>query len=134
MTPLSSIAVSDVEREHAGSAAALFNMMRNLGGAIGIAILETFTDRREHFHSEILTSSISDFSQSTTQRIADMTNWFVAHGNSDPAGAQHEALIAIGRSVHQQAMYLAYGDAIYLQGALMVIALALVFMLRRPAH
>jgi MFS transporter, DHA2 family, multidrug resistance protein len=32
MTPLSAIAVAGIEREHAGSAAALFNMIRNLGG------------------------------------------------------------------------------------------------------
>ncbi|BEU28469.1 DHA2 family efflux MFS transporter permease subunit [Paraburkholderia sp. 22B1P] len=134
MTPLSSIAVGDVERQHAGSAAALFNMMRNLGGAIGIAVLETFTDRREHFHSQILTSSVSDLSVSSIQRIADLTEWFAAHGDSDPAGAQHQALIAVGRSVHQQALFMAYGDAIYLQGALMVIALVIVFMLRRPVH
>jgi len=133
MTPLSSIAVGDVEREHAGSAAALFNMMRNLGGAIGIAALETFTERREHFHSEILGSGVSTLSRATRDHIESSTQWFMAHGTAGPEGAQHQAIVTVGREIHAQASYLAYGDAIYLQGVLLVVALLMVFMLRRPA-
>ena len=59
MTPLSAIAVAGIEREHAGSASALFNMSRNLGGAIGIAVLQTVLTAREHFHSVVLTSQVS---------------------------------------------------------------------------
>ncbi len=45
--------------ENAGSASALFNMMRNLGGAVGIAGLQTFLTKREQFHSNILTNSVT---------------------------------------------------------------------------
>ena len=37
----------------------MFNMLRNLGGAIGIAVLQTFLTKREQFHSDILTSQVS---------------------------------------------------------------------------
>ena len=43
--PLSAVATAGIETEQAGSASALFNMMRNLGGAIGIAMLQTFVTR-----------------------------------------------------------------------------------------
>src|SRR6201988_5498951 len=48
--PLSAVATAGIEPENAGSASALFNMMRNLGGAIGIAALQTFQSKREQYH------------------------------------------------------------------------------------
>jgi DHA2 family multidrug resistance protein len=59
--PLSVVATAGIEQENAGSASALFNMMRNLGGAIGIAALQTFLTKREQFHSNILMNSVSMF-------------------------------------------------------------------------
>jgi DHA2 family multidrug resistance protein len=59
LTPLSAIATAGIEKADAGSASALFNMMRNLGGAIGIATLQTFLTKREQFHSNIITSAVS---------------------------------------------------------------------------
>ena len=56
LTPLSALATGGIERENAGSASAMFNMMRNLGGSVGIAVLETFVTKREQFHSSIITA------------------------------------------------------------------------------
>src|SRR5689334_17353819 len=57
--PLSAVATAGIEAENAASASALFNMMRNLGGAIGIAALQTLLTRREQYHSNVLTQSVS---------------------------------------------------------------------------
>ena len=54
MTPLSVLATGGIEHEQASSASALFNMMRNLGGSIGIALLQTLLTRREQFHSAVI--------------------------------------------------------------------------------
>src|SRR5215475_6912733 len=61
--PLSAVATAGIEKENAGSASALFNMMRNLGGAVGIAVLQTFLTKREQFHSHVLTESVSLFEE-----------------------------------------------------------------------
>ena len=53
--PLSAVATAGIEAENAGSASGLFNMMRNLGGAVGIAMLQTFLTKREQYHSNVLT-------------------------------------------------------------------------------
>ncbi len=63
--PLSAVATAAIEPENAGSASALFNMMRNLGGAIGIAALQTFQSKREQFHSNVLSNSVSLFEEAT---------------------------------------------------------------------
>jgi MFS transporter, DHA2 family, multidrug resistance protein len=132
--PLSAIATAGIEKENAGSASALFNMMRNLGGAVGIAMLQTFMTKREQFHSNVLTQSVSLFEQATRARIESLTQYFVTHGAADHAEAWRQAVVAIGRTVRQQAYVMAFGDTFYLLGAALVIALIATLLLRRETH
>ncbi|HSE74830.1 MAG TPA: MFS transporter, partial [Dongiaceae bacterium] len=133
MTPLSAVASAGIEAENAGSASGLFNMTRNLGGAIGIAVLQTLITKREQFHSNVLMSSVSNFSEATRQRLADLTHYFLTHGISDPAAAQHQAVIAIGRVVRKQAFVMSYGDVFFLLGLGLVISLAATLILKKGA-
>jgi DHA2 family multidrug resistance protein len=134
LTPLSAVATAGIERENAGSASALFNMMRNLGGAIGIAALQTFQQKREQFHSNILTNSVSLFAEATRARIADLTAYFLAHGVSDPATAAHQAIVAIGARIQQQANVMAFGDTFMLLGVGLVVALVATALLKKAGH
>lgn len=135
MTPLSAIAVAGIEREHAGSAAALFNMIRNLGGAIGIAVIQTFLIKRDQFHSEVLTAQVSLLNDATRTRLNGLTQTFMQHGISDSVYAGHEAMVMVGRAVHRQAMMLAYSDTIILQSVLLGLALFTVLLLKKAqAH
>jgi DHA2 family multidrug resistance protein len=131
MTPLSAIAVAGIEREQAGSAAALYNMIRNLGGAIGIAVLQTFMSKREQFHSDVLTGQVSMLGEATRARLDALAHRFMAHGVADSALAHHEAAVAVARLVRRQAYMLAYSDAVILQSALLGLALLLVLLLRK---
>jgi DHA2 family multidrug resistance protein len=131
MMPLSAIAVAGIEREHAGSAAALFNMTRNLGGAIGIAVIQTFLIDRGEFHSDVLTAQVSLLNNATRIRLDHLTQTIMAHGVSDPVFARHEAMVAVGRAVHRQATMFAYSDSIILQSALLGLALLAVLMLKK---
>jgi DHA2 family multidrug resistance protein len=131
MVPLSAVATAGIEAENAGSASGLFNMTRNLGGAIGIALLQTLLTKREQFHSNVLMNSISLFGEATRQRIHDLTNYFLSHGVSDIATAQHEAIVAIGRTVRRQATVMGYSDAFMVVGAALVIALLLTALLKK---
>jgi DHA2 family multidrug resistance protein len=131
LTPLSALATGGIERENAGSASAMFNMMRNLGGSVGIAVLETFVAKREQFHSSIITARVSLLDDATRQRIASLQEHFMASGLSDPGTAWHEAVVQIGRTVRAQSYLLAYSDAFYLMGAALLLALATSFAMRR---
>ncbi|MGO4566997.1 DHA2 family efflux MFS transporter permease subunit [Rhizobium sp. 2YAF20] len=133
-TPLSAIATSGIEKENAGSASALFNMMRNLGGAVGIAILQTFLTKREQFHSNILTNSVSTFAEATRTRIAQLTTYFINHGVSDQATATHKAIVAVSLQVRKQANIMAFSDTFYLLGAALVVALIASLLLKKPGH
>jgi DHA2 family multidrug resistance protein len=109
-------------------------MMRNLGGAIGIAVLQTFVTKREQFHSNILSDSVSPFDGVTRARIAELTRYFLAHGIADPAQAWREAVVAIGRGVRHQAFLMAYGDTFFLLGSVLAVAVAAVLVLRKSGR
>ena len=130
MTPLSAIAVAGIEKIHAGSASAIYNMVRNLGGAVGIALLQTFLTKRTQFHSEILTSHVSLLDPETQARIANLSERFIQLGQNDPDMARHQAMVALGRTVHEQASILAFSDTIILQSALLLLALVAALLFR----
>jgi MFS transporter, DHA2 family, multidrug resistance protein len=132
--PLSAVATAGIEAENAGSASGLFNMMRNLGGAVGIAMLQTFLTKREQYHSNVLMQSVSLFEQATRTRIERLTQYFIQHGAIDPADASHRAVVAIGQIVQKQAYILAFSDTFYLLGAALIVALVATMMLRKPGH
>ncbi len=130
--PLSAIATAGIEKVNAGSASALFNMMRNLGGAIGIAMLQTFLTKREQYHSNVLTRSVSVFAEATRTRIEELTRYFLSHGVADPASATHKAVIAIGNVVRKQAFVMAFSDTFYLLGIALIVALVATLLLKKP--
>jgi DHA2 family multidrug resistance protein len=132
--PLSAVATAGIEAENAGSASGLFNMMRNLGGAIGVAVLQTLLTKREQYHSNVLMQSVSLLEQATRTRIEQLTQYFVSHGVTDRAEAAHRALVAIGHIVQKQAFILAFSDTFYLLGATLIVALMAALLLKKPDH
>jgi MFS transporter, DHA2 family, multidrug resistance protein len=134
MAPLSAVATAGIEPENAGSASGLFNMMRNLGGAVGIAALQTFLTKREQFHSNVLMQSVSTFEQATRTRIEQLTQYFMNHGVIDRNDAMHRAYVAIGHIVQKQAFIQAFSDTFYLLGAALIVALIATLLLKKPDH
>jgi MFS transporter, DHA2 family, multidrug resistance protein len=132
--PLSAVATAGIEAENAGSASGLFNMMRNLGGAVGIALLQTLLTKREQYHSNVLMQSVSLFEQATRARIEKLTQYFMSHGVADHAEASHRAVVAIGRIVQKQASILAFSDTFYLLGAALIVALIAALLLKKPGQ
>jgi len=132
--PLSAVATAGIEQENAGSASALFNMMRNLGGAVGIASLQTFLSKREQFHSNILTNSVSVFEEATRDRVAKLTAYFMSHGVSDQAVATHKAVVAIALKLRKQANIMAFSDTFFVLGAALLVALLATLLLKKPGH
>jgi DHA2 family multidrug resistance protein len=117
----------------AGGASGLFNMLRNLGGAVGTSALGTFFTKREQYHSFIINSNVSVLQPATQHRLTDLQQYFMAHGTPDPAGAMHRAMIAIGASIRAQATYMGYSDCFALLGVGLLAGVAAVAMLKKGA-
>jgi MFS transporter, DHA2 family, multidrug resistance protein len=133
MTPLSAIAMVGIAPNEAGGASGLFNMLRNLGGAIGTAAIETFYTKREQFHSFIINAHVSLLQPATRDQLASGQQYFLQHGHPDAADAMHQAIITIGQSIRSQAAIMGYADCFGLIGAMLSIAVLSVLFLKKGA-
>lgn len=121
MLTMSNFAMNGVSPKDMGSASSLFNMTRNLGGSIGIALLATTLTNREHFHSARLGESVSLASAATQSRLDAMTQAFIANG-IDPATAANKALAAIDAIVRRESYVMAYNDGFWIVGVILLAA------------
>jgi MFS transporter, DHA2 family, multidrug resistance protein len=131
MTPLSAIAMVGINPAEAGAASGLFNMLRNLGGAIGTAAVETFFTKREQYHSFIINQHVSLLDPATRERLGSLQAYFMAHGVPDPGGAMHQAVIAVGQTIRAQATVMGYSDCFGLLGVALLGAVISIMMLRK---
>lgn len=127
IVPITTLATGQLEPEHSGSASALFNMFRNLGGSVGIALLATQMDWREKFHSFRLGETITAFSPAANERLAGLAQHFVALG-ADVVSAGRQALGALAGTVRREALVMAYSDCFHLLGLLLLAMLLLVWL------
>jgi len=133
LAPLSAISLGSVAPQDAPAASGISNMMRNLGGAVGTALLATIVTKREQFHSNIIGQSVDLGREEVRSRIAQMTDYFLAHGVADPAAAHQQAIIALGNAVKRQALVLGFSDTFAVIGFVLVLA-AIAILLTRKAR
>jgi MFS transporter, DHA2 family, multidrug resistance protein len=130
--PLNQASMTAVTREETADAAGLYNMARNLGGSVGLALLGVYIDRRNAFHDAFIRESVTANSLIGQDHIAATTAGFAAqHG--DKAYAQMQAFGQLAGEMHQQAMVMTFSETFYVLGVAMVLCIPLCFFLRaRP--
>jgi DHA2 family multidrug resistance protein len=132
LAPLSAISLGSVAPQDAPAASGISNMMRNLGGAIGTALLSTIVTKREQFHSNIIGQSVHLGREEVRTRIAEMTNYFLSHGIADPATAHQQAIVALGNVVKRQALVLGFSDAFAVIGVVLALAAIAIVLTGKP--
>jgi DHA2 family multidrug resistance protein len=132
LIPLLSLATADIPPQESGSASALFNMMRNLGGSMGIALLSTLITNREHLHSVRIGSTVTAESPELVSRLASLTSMFSMKG-VDPATASLDALQMVNNSISEQASLFAFGDAFYVIGVVLGGSAFLLLFVKKPS-
>jgi DHA2 family multidrug resistance protein len=131
LTPLTSVTTGDIAPQDAAAASGISNMFRNLGGAIGTAVLATVITKREQFHSNVIGQSVTLGREEVRSRISQMTDFFLAHGVPDPAAARHQAIVALGNAVKRQALVMGFSDTFAVIGVVLVLAAVAVAFTRR---
>jgi DHA2 family multidrug resistance protein len=131
LAPLAAVAMVGIAAHELGAASGVFNMMRNLGGAFGTAILATIVTKREQYHSNIIGSSVTLFRETVRDRIAHLTSYFTAHGSVDPTAAHHQALVALGKIIRRQSLILGFSDTFAVLAIVLVFAAALVILTKK---
>lgn len=129
-TPLSTVALSGIPREKMAQASGLFNVIRQVGGSFGVAILGTMLTRRMLFHLSTYGEAI-DQSSPAFRIISQRLQMFAAHmagGNAGESAARAKALIA--QHVSQQAFVSAIGDDFMLAAVITIVCAIPIFFLR----
>jgi DHA2 family multidrug resistance protein len=127
--PLNTVALANIPREKMGNATSLVNVVRNLGGAIGVAAMATLLARRGQSHQTALVSHLQAGDLETSERLRMWTSHFAAQG-ADAFTAQRRAIGALYHEVTQQAQLLAVADVFWLLLILFSSTLLLLPLLR----
>jgi DHA2 family multidrug resistance protein len=130
--PLNQASVGAVSTEDAADAAGLFNMARNLGGSLGLALLGVFIDRRVAAHAGYLGQSLTQNSDLVQSRVAEQAAGFAATNGGDIATGQLQALGTLAATIRQQALIITYAEAFWTLGVALILLMPLILLLRPP--
>jgi DHA2 family multidrug resistance protein len=128
--PLTTLAVSSLEPKDIPQGAALNNMMRQLGGSFGIAMVNTFLANRNASHRSDIVSHITSDNPLAVQRLVGYTNYFL-HAGATSFDAHNKALQLLDNIVVRQAGMLSFADAYLLVGVVFALALPMLLFARR---
>ena len=131
--PLTTVTMDAFANEAMGNATSLFNLMRNIGGSVGIATVTTLLARDQQMHVNLLGANVTAYSPATQHMIASLKAAFMARG-ADALTATHQAYGALMGMVQRQAAIIAFLDAFRLLGLLFLILTPLVLLMGRPRH
>jgi MFS transporter, DHA2 family, multidrug resistance protein len=108
--PITAAAFSQLRPEQIGQGTGLFNLLRNEGGSVGIAMAATVLSRHGQLHQTLLADHVSRFSPIVQNRLADAAHGVFTVSGLDPTSTQALALRMMYGQVQRQAFVLAYLD------------------------
>jgi len=127
MVPINNIALGTMPPSRLKNASGLFNLTRNLGGAVGLAIINTLLSHRLDLHYDRLREAITASNPVATETLANLTHALAAAGSAAPTAA----LSQLASMARQQASVMSFGDIFFLlTGLFLLLALALPFVER----
>ncbi len=125
--PLTALALGSLEPKDMPQGTGLNNMMRQLGGSFGVALMTTMVHLRVGYHRNMLVSNISQYDPDFQSRFNSIYNTFVAKGYA-AADATAMTYKAIEGAVVKQTYLLSYMDGFYLTGLFFVICIPLLYL------
>jgi DHA2 family multidrug resistance protein len=128
--PLTTMSLSRLRKEEIGNASGIYNLMRNIGGSVGIATVMTLLVRGAQAHQNYLSANLTAGSPATMMLLQGLGGRFFRDGAS-ASTAHLEALGALYRSILQQSAVLAYADNFRLLAILSLACAPMVLLFQR---
>jgi DHA2 family multidrug resistance protein len=129
--PLTTVAMDPIPRERMGNATSLFNLMRNLGGSVGIATTGTLIARHNQATTVLLSSNVTAYNPAAQSMLAQMKAAFIAAG-ADATTATERAYAAMFGFVQRQSAMASFVGIFQLLGILFIALVPLVLLMQRP--
>ena len=127
--PLTTAAVGHLPQAQMGNATGLYNLMRNLGGSVGIAFVTTMIQRGAQTHQALMAGDLTPTSPAFTHRLAVLQHILARH--TDPVTAVNQAYGLIYQTLDRQAHLWAFADNFKLFGWLALGCIPLIFLFKR---
>ena len=131
--PLTTVAMDAIPRERMGNATSLFNLMRNIGGSIGIAVTGTMLARSQQTMTNTLGAHVSSYDATTQSLFAQIRAGLIATG-VDSVTATSRAYAALAGTVQRQAAMMSFVMIFQLLGIVFLALLPLILMMKRPGQ
>ncbi|MBX3227349.1 MAG: DHA2 family efflux MFS transporter permease subunit [Labilithrix sp.] len=131
--PLSMTSLGSIPKKDIAASTALYNLTRQLGGSVGVALLSTLLGSRTTFHRAILVEHLSPTDPAVQARLDALTAGFVAKG-MDVASAKQTALAMLDGSARLQSSVLAFNDIFFVTALLVLFSIPLIFVLGKPSQ
>jgi MFS transporter, DHA2 family, multidrug resistance protein len=129
--PLTTVTHDPIPKERMGNATSVFNLMRNIGGSVGIAMVTTIVARHTQTNTNILGANVTPFSPSAQQMLAAARAAFIARG-MDAYTATRQAYAAVFGMVQQQAAMVSFVSAFRLLGIMFLCVIPLILLMKSP--
>lgn len=127
MVPVNNIALGTLAPARLKNASGLFNLTRNLGGAVGLAVINTVLDHRTDLHISRLHDRVTWGNAMAVETLNMLTQKFQGAGN-----ASLMALKQLSQIVHRQAVVMSFGDAFFILTCFYLVLSTLVFFVNKP--
>jgi MFS transporter, DHA2 family, multidrug resistance protein len=131
--PLTTVSMDPIPKESMGNATSLFNLVRNIGGSVGISIVSTVEQRLQQRNIHSLGGNVNALSAQTMAMFHSLKQMFFSQ-SGDPVAAEQQARAALFRMVEQQASMIAYNDVFRMLLLLFLFMLPFLFLMKRPKH
>jgi DHA2 family multidrug resistance protein len=129
--PITAVAYVGLKPEESNQASALMNVMRNLGGTIGISMVQTMLAQREQFHQAHYVEGLNPLNPNYVNGLSQMSQALQNAGQSAIA-APEQALGRLYQSLNQQAAMLAYIDTFHTLMIIIFCCIPLVLLMQGP--
>jgi DHA2 family multidrug resistance protein len=129
--PLTTISMDPIPRERMGNATSLFNLMRNLGGSIGIATTGSLLARRQQEYYNVFGTHVDPYSETSRHALESARQGYLAAG-ADPVTAMQRAYASVSGMVQQQAAMVSFVHLFRMLGIIFLLLLPLVLLMKRP--
>lgn len=128
--PLSIATLGSLPKHAVPAASGFYNLTRQLGGSLGVAILTTLLARRESVHRSVLVENVSVYRQAAVDRFHQLTAFFQTHGH-DLITAQRKAFASLDQIVMGQVGLRSFCDLFRYVGIAFILTLPLLILLGR---
>jgi MFS transporter, DHA2 family, multidrug resistance protein len=131
IVPLSAIATAGLAAKDQADGSALFNILRNLGGSVGTALLSTMITQREQFHDERLGEHVTPYNLYVQGFLRTQTGQNLQHGG-DPHLAMMRAYKMLQATVQAPSFVMAFSECFLVIGSLLLAGSILIWFCRKP--